>query len=417
MEKIFLINKHAIKVGGLYLVYKIFLDFVYLFWGSPIYGYMGFVRDISIVNLIISYLGLFAIILIIPKDNKRVSHLILQLHFIIMLIPLTSIYAMTKFSSKFMIMIFFSFALQVILIKNLPLLKLPKIKNAKSIFYLILAFLTFTTYFYLFRTQNINLVALDFTKIYGLRANRNISIEIFSYLITWQFRVINPIIIVLSYQKKIYRVFLVGIGLQFILYLMYPNKEVILSVGLILLCLFIAKKKYQFDSFFIMAISSITILGIAIYETFGSIMLFFLTGVRMQYLPAVTKFWHYDFFLTNEKLYYSEGIIGKILGLNYPYSVPSGFLIQGGFMGNANTGYLAYAYDNAGFLGMIIMTLLFVFVLKLVDSLVKNENNSVVFTLFAYPMFILNDSDLLTSLLTGGLFLLIGLMFVLKNIE
>lgn len=354
--------------------------------------------------------------MIIPKTSDKVSYMILQLHFFIMIIPLTSIYAMANLSIEFMMMIVICFGLQIYLIRILPLIKIKKIKNARIIITSILSFLTLLTYFYLLRTQNINIVAFDITSIYEIRSEQKISIGVMAYLITWQYRIINPVLLVISYLKRNYELSFIAIGLQVLLYLMYPHKEVFLSIGLVLMTLFIAKKHYRFDSFFIYFLSLCSIAFAGIYELFKNVLPFAVLPVRLLYVPALIKFQHYEFFLSNRKLYYSEGIIGKILGLNYPYSVSSGFVVSGGG-GNANTGYLAYAYDNAGFLGMIFMSLVFVFLLSLIDSLVKNENKNIVLALIVYPMVMLNDNDLLTSLLTGGVFLLIIILFVFNNIS
>lgn len=407
--------KHIYKIITYYLSYRVLLDIIYLFWASPIYSYMGLTIDVHYLKLFISYICLIAIIFLIPKKNNKVSNMILQLHFIIMVIPITTIYALSNRSSNFFFMIITCFIFQIFLIRTLPLFKIRKIKGAKLLFVVTTITLSFTTFFYLLTTQSINLSALDFSSIYDLRTKQNIASGVMNYLITWQYRVINPTIIVIAYKKKKNRIFSLFIGLQVLMYLMIPHKEVILSVGLILLILFISKRGYSFDSFFIKFISIISVTGVIIYELFGYLMAFGAGAIRLLYIPAIIKFWHYDFFSVNEKLFYSEGMIGKIFGIDYPYSVPSGFLMLNS--GNANTGYIAYAYDNAGFIGMIIMSILFALVLKLIDSLAKDDNKITIFALLIYPMIILNDGDLLTLLLTGGLFILIGLLFIIKDLD
>jgi hypothetical protein len=410
-----IIRKAHIKIMMLYIFFRIVIDVVYINWVSPTYGYMGLILEANIMKILISYIILLVFLWFIPKSENKISHIILQLHLIIMIIPLTSIYGLADQPTMFMLMILVSFLLQILLIRYLPYLKVKKIKNAKLFNLAILFSLTFMTYIYMIRTQSINLSAFDISTIYEIRSTRDI-LPVFSYLITWQFRVINPLIIVLSYVKRKYTLLILGIGLQILMYLMYPNKEIFLSIILILFCLFIMKKKYRFDTTFIRVLSIGMIISVMIFELFKNINFFFIS-VRLINLPAIIKFWHYEHFLVHDKIYYSEGMIGKILGLDYPYSLPSGYLIKDGFLGQANTGYLAYAYDNAGFIGMIAMSVLFVLILKLLDSIAINENNKIILTLFVYPMITLNDGDLLTLILTGGLFLLIFVLFLFKNFD
>lgn len=418
-QKFFQINKHIkhiLKITIFYVLYRIILDLMYVKWVNPIFGYTGFVYEIVIYKLIISYLVVFILIFLIPKTNNKVSFMILQLHFIIMIIPLSSVYALANLSTNFMVMVLFCFGMQIVLIRTLPQIKTKKIKNAKLIISFTMFLFSITTYLYLYRTQGIHLNAFDITQIYDIRSNKYISIGIMTYLITWQYRIINPVLLVISYIKKKYKLFVIVVIFQILLYLMYPHKEVFLSIGLILMALLIARKKYRFDSFFIQFILIASIVTIFLYEVFKNVVPFSVLPVRLIYVPALIKFQHYEFFLQNEKLYYSEGMIGTIFGLNYPYSVPSGFLVVGGTC-NANTGYLAYAYDNAGFLGMLIISLIFVFLLIIIDSFSIKKDKGIIFSLLIYPMIILNDGDLLTLLLTGGLFLLIIILFVFKDFD
>ncbi len=399
-----------------YFIYRVIIDFIYIKWVSPTFNYMELFTDIVSMKVVASYILMFFISLIIPKGNKKVSQIILQLHYIIMIIPLLSIYAMANLSTSFTLMVVACFSIQIILVKIMPQFRLKKIKNGKLILYIILGLMTGMTYIYLLNTQPINLEALNFTNIYDIRAEQYIPHLIMKYLIVWQYRIINPTILVFFYIRKNYKGLILIISLQVLLYLMYPHKEVILAIGLLLLSLFITEKKYTFDKCYVFLFSLLSIISTYLYAIFDYLIFFAIFPVRMLNIPAKIKFEHFNFFSTNDKLHYSEGMIGKILGLNYPYSVSSGVLInpRGG---NSNTGYIAYAYDNLGFTGMIIMSLIFVFILKLIDSLAVKENKGVIFTLFIYSIVILNDGDLLTMLLTGGLWLQILILFLYKNID
>lgn len=329
MQKKIVFKKHIYKVVLLYLVFRILMDIVYLYWVNPIYGYNGFLYEVHISNVSISYLFMIFLVLIIPKNNDRVSNTILQLHFIVMIIPLTSIYAMANLPTKFMIMVFICFVLQIYLVRLLPLIKLKKIKNANIIITVILSLSTIVTYFYLLSTQTINVSAFNISNIYEIRSEINF-FGVMSYLVVWQYRIINPVLLIISIMKKNYVMSFAAIGLQVLLYLMEPHKEVILSIGLILIILYLERKQFKLDSSFIKLLSLISMVSIGIYEIYRNVILFSLVPVRLLYIPALIKFQHYEFFLENQKLYYSEGLIGKLLGLNYPYSVPSGFVVSGG---------------------------------------------------------------------------------------
>ncbi|MCI3922715.1 hypothetical protein MO973_21005 [Paenibacillus sp. TRM 82003] len=262
--------------------------------------------------------------------------------------------------------------------------------------------------------QGIQLVSLNYTNIYEIRSETSIP-TVMGYLITWQYRIINPFFILIFYLKRKYAVSAAFVFIQFVLFFIYPHKEIIYCLAIIFLVLFIERKRYKFDLSLVGGLCLGIPFAAVIYYLFSKVF-FLATIVRLLYVPAIIKFQHYLFFSEADKLYYSEGIIGKLLGFDYPYPVASGYLV-GNPDNNDNTGYLAYAYDNAGFLGMIAISLIFIALLNLIDSLVKNENKTVIFSFLVYPMIMLNDGDLLTLLLTGGLFFFLILLFVYKDIS
>ncbi len=409
-----IITRQNIKTYFLYILYRIILDFLYVNWIHPLYINSGFVYDPNIYKLIVSYLIIIILLIIMPKSNLRVSYRILQLHLIIMIIPLSTLYALANLSTKFIFMVFICFSIQLMLIRVHYKLKVNEVKNANVIIAVIIICISIATYLYLFITQGIYFNAFNFNEIYEIRANTDVSSTIMNYLISWQYRIINPFIIVLSYFKKNYKIFFAGMFLQTFLYFMYPHKEVFMSIGLILLVLFTERNRIKFDEFIIKFLVIAAGISVIIYEGFKNMWPLAIVTVRLIYIPAILKFMHYNFFLINEKLFYSEGLIGKLFGIKYPYSVPSGFLVDNPNSNN-NAGYLAYAYDNAGLLGMIIMSVVFILFLLLIDSFSNENNVGIYFSLLVYPMIVLNDGDLLTSFLTGGLFLLIILMYLIKD--
>jgi len=101
----------------LYFIYRIGLDVVYVKWVNPLFGYTGFSLQFDTTQILISYLFFILIILIVPKKHNKVSDLVLQTHAIFMIIPLTSVYALSNYSTKFQSMAIISFLMQVILLR------------------------------------------------------------------------------------------------------------------------------------------------------------------------------------------------------------------------------------------------------------------------------------------------------------
>jgi hypothetical protein len=103
-----------------------------------------------------------------------------------------------------------------------------------------------------------------------------------------------------------------------------PFKEILLSVVLIIgLSLFLVKYNFLNSSLIALSVAIIGAVKIAIVSIIP------IVPTRLLFVPALIKFQHFEVFKNYlNKLYYSEGLIGKIFGINYPYSKASGFVVD-----------------------------------------------------------------------------------------
>lgn len=402
------ISEKDIKVIFLITLYKIILDLVYIFYISPIYNYApGYNLSVNMGKYFLSWLFFLVVVLVLPKTNTKVSYMVLQLHTLIMIIPMLTIYALTDKSSVFMIMFMTCFLFEVIAIKKTKFVfKLPTILKGRYIVVFLIILCTIVDYAYVINLNGIHWEALDFSTIYAIRANSVSPTGFLGYLLTWQYRILTPYIIVSSYLKRNKGTLIVFTGLQVLLYFVIPHKEIILS-AVLLISLIVLLEKLDFLKSGISAIILAIIGSVTLYVSKISIMAIAILPTRLLIEPSVIKFQHFEVFSKYlDKLYYSEGLIGRLLGIDYPYNQASGVVVHSFFsstISNSNTGYLAYAYDNMGVLGMVLITMLFIFIMIIIDSLSVNLNKNYVFSLIIYQMFMLNDGDLFTCLLSGGL--------------
>lgn len=413
-------KKKNIYIFVFILIYKLILDFLYIEFVYKIYSYSIFKLEFNLNKYFISFIWFIIIFYILPKDSKKPSFIFLQLHFIIMIMPMFTIYALANQSGFFMSLCSICFIIECLIIKVFPDLKIIKIKNSKKIVYGIIFFITGFVYFSMIRANGQpTLKALNFNKVYEIRSSVKYPL-LMGYMVQWQARIINPFLITTSYIKNNKKALFISILLQVLLYLITVQKSFLLIPLAIIIVLNIFKK---YD--FLIIGSFIAPLGIIsaflVYKFFNYIMIPSLFIRRFLFVPAQLKFFYYDFFSQHEFLYFSEGLFGKILGLNTPYGIKTANMIGGLYIGNyqtnANTGYLADAYANMGIFGMLVISLLFTFILILIDSLSKKNSKELVIGLCLYSVLSLNDGALLTTLLTGGLLLLIILLYLYSNDE
>lgn len=404
------------KVGIyiLFILYKIILDLTYMFVISPIYDYAYMILDFSLGKYLLSWLYLVLIAFLIPKGKEKISHLVLQLHAFIMIIPMLTIYALVDKQSDFMFAIMCCFIIEIIVInKNKLVIRMPRIVNSQFLIKLIIYSCTIITYVSIIYANGIHLDAINFSKIYSIRENEVVPFGFLGYLTSWQYRIFNPYMIVSSYLSNNKGTLKLFAFLQIVLYFITPRKEILFSVFLIIGVVFMLNKLSFFKS---------SLIGLSV-GILGTVSIFFVKisvipvslVTRLLIEPAIIKFQHFEVFSHYDKLFFSEGLIGKILSINYPFDLPSGVIVFRYFntgTSNSNTGYLANAFDNMGFLGMFIMTLVFILIMLIIDSLSVKLNKNYVFALVIYPMFLLNDGDLLTMLLTGGIGIFILILFL-----
>jgi hypothetical protein len=279
----------------------------------------------------------------------------------------------------------------------------------------ILLFATVTFLVFLTISYGItDLRAMNIQKVYEIRSERTYG-ALWGYLINWVPSTFLPCpMCVAVYYKKMWLVAL-SVFMQAYLYLFTGNKTVLFSIVLILLSYLFVHMKEIFTSLWLGALGFVSALSCAIYWLTGSIGLLQIIPVRLFSVPAVLSFHHYEFFSQNPKLHLSESIFGRILGIESPYSEFSTFLVSPWKGANANTGYLADAYDNGGFLMMIVFSILLGLILVLVDMISTSRTLPVFVAVFTYTMIILTDTPLLTTLLTGGLVLNIVILYLFKR--
>jgi len=209
------------------------------------------------------------------------------------------------------------------------------------------------------------------------------------------------------------------LGLQLLMYLSFGFKAFLFSIGVIIMCVLITKRG-KFEREVIIALSSLNIIAYILDYFNITDTLRRAIPYRMLFIPSQIQFQYYEFFKDIEKMHFADGIIGKILSIESPFSEPAPFVISRFFSynkvaSNSNTGLFSDAYSNGGFILMIIVAIMFAFILYVIDSVTYKLPLYVVVGSFSYMMFVLNDTSLQTTLLTGGMGLMIILLLLFNS--
>lgn len=412
------IKQRSIAVLIYLIIYKLMLDISYIGFVHKLFEYMGFYLDFNLIKYMVSFIIMISLYIAIPKNQEKPSTIILQLHYIMMIIPMFTIYAFMDESSLFLILIVSMFLLQSILLRILPNIKIIRIKESKKILYVLLGFITVVVYTTMIAINGMpSLAALNDSNVYLIRASISYPFAM-TYLVNWQAQVINPFLISIAYLEKKWRLLFFSIFLQFFLYLMTAHKTFLLiTIAIIFTMVIISKWDFLIMSSKTAALGTFSLF--IFYKITNLILIPSILLRRLLFVPAHIKFSYYDFFSKNEFMYFSLGVIGKVFNIKYPYDINIAYLIGEEYYNSpgtwVNVGYLADAYANMGVFGMFVISILFISILKLIDSLSLTVGKELTIGITLFSILSLNDGSLLTSLLTGGFLFLLCVLYLYSS--
>lgn len=297
-------------------------------------------------------------------------------------------------------------------------MKRVNVSPSKLMYILLIYTLIIYVYIYVYVSKP-KIDVLFFKGVYEKRGEIVIK-GIFNYLIIWQGYVINTYNFVYSYINKKYFMAIFILLIQLLLYLMIPHKTFLFELIIVYISIKLFEKKQYVRLIFILLALGLTVINI-ITEMSTNIILASLFIRRSFFLPALLNNIYFDYIKKGgELLFYSEGLIGKILNLSYPYDVSFPKYIGANYFSApqmaANTGLFADAYVNLGSVGMFIISIILGVFFKLLDTF-KNKKKIILFGMYSFIIMNLVNGSLLTWFLTGGGILPVLLLFFIKDNE
>lgn len=287
----------------------------------------------------------------------------------------------------------------------------PRINKSQGLIVLTLIVLIGTVPFLIVLGPYINLKNLLLMDIYETRRvmDNNMN-SFFAYLYSPFTKIIIPLIIIISIEKKRWIFTIIGVLLLLLFFLFGGHKTVYLGLGFLILF-------YKFDYktiILIVAKFSILLALVAmILAFFDYDMLWILIFRRVHFVPALLDICYFDLF-QNNYLYWSEGILKKFT--NSPYDVNHVRVIGEIYFRNpkmaANNGLISDGFLNFGTIGVFIH----VFLICLYFFIINNLNiKSKYFGLYLLVILSFISSALTTVLLTHGAIVLMFISIFILN--
>lgn len=415
---------HTALFWALCILYKFALDALYIWTASPLYAYAGLVYQPSSSKYILSavlYLILFAAL---PKAEHRIPSFLLHIQFLFTVAPLLSFYALSDGSTRYILMVFCCILLQAFLVRRAGKgnRKPIYIKGVQNYVTVALGVLTiFTIAIPIIYNGFAGLKAFDFQYIYTMRENASYPPG-FDYILYWVMSTILPLACLIFLHRRDYRLFALCVALQVLLYMETGTKFTLFILIPVIAVYLLAKTNHPLKLIyagFILLCIGIVFLYQLDKTASGTLGIFSgsLIAVRAIFHPADNKFNYYEYFSTHPKVFFSDGQVGKMFSLTYPYAGSIGqvsYAAGGGefLSANMNTGYLGEAYAQMGFPGMLLMAALLGLIVRALGIYHTKAHFCIISGLFSVYFIILNDGALFTTLFTGGMLLAFLLVFI-----
>jgi hypothetical protein len=418
---LFKIKKEILKDFFILILFKAVLDLSYIIFVNKLYAYSGFYLHLNFYKLIESWMLLWFVFIFLPHQQEKISAIGLQLLFLLMIVPILSLYGLLNGPRIYVYFIILSFSLTIVCTKIFPSIKITKIKGSGLFLFLLLTLFIAFIYIYIIHIRGIpNLKALNLYKVYEIRKEAPHGVFLMGYLVVWLANVLNCFYIGFAWYRRKYILLSFFLFLQFFLYLIMAHKYYLFGPILLLFFLYFLKKK-NFLRFSMLGLIGIILASLFLHKFNITSLPGALFVRRTLFVPAQISFQYYDYFSNNEKMYLSHSKVG--LGLhenpyasyNLPYAKFMGLMYNNNPNRNLNTGYMGDAYMNFGYSGMLIFSFILAIGFILADIFSRNTSIFVTMGAMIIPISNLVNGALFTNMLTGGFMLSLLVILLYDN--
>jgi len=410
------IYKSSITFFIVSVFYKLLLEAAYVLFVNDRYAYAGFKLDVQTTYYITSFIFCLFAIWVTPKSIKSPSAFFMHVMLFSWLIPFFSFSGLTASPLKYqayMLMSFFLIAMMIRTRFSFPYLKL----NTNYIWGIAIILVAIVTANFL-QPSSLQYMNFDIRKVYDFRdlAGEVTNQGLFSYLNKWAFKLLGPLLIVLSLYKKNYILVTALVGLHLFWFSVSGHKSVLFYPFVsIFIYLIYNSSVWEKIGIIPIALSIVVSISLWIYLVFDYGFIASLFVRRVFFVPVSLAFEYYRFFDDTGFLFWSYK---TPLLASYPYDVTPARVI-GAHLGNpetnANNSFFSTGYMNAGLAGMLIYSFLFSIILTVLDKLYRSGVPMwAVVGITINPIHsIIKSADLITGIVTHGLGLTIVFLYLL----
>lgn len=403
IKRLYLINqkknrKEIIKSVLLTLTYVLLANIFYPEVNSVVNYMWKLTLNFNYYEFVINSLLIILIYICIPT-KEDIAYFTFSIVLLFIYIPITVLINYTNFGLQYSFLFFGSFLISLITYKflnKLPLI-LPQKKISIKLISNVLVFYSLLLGLYVvIKFDILGGISFVFNNVYDIRGN--VSYEgIEAYLIRGYISLISPLLIGFGVYYKKFFLILLAVIVNVLLFVTFAMKiyflYLILAIGLSFSFMYFKKiSKIMFPLYALLVILLSKSIGVIIYPYVD----------RFLYLPALLNILHFDFFSSNPYNFFYGSRIGTLFQIQN-YIFPMGYIIDSNYFGggmNANTGYIATAFGELGYIGVFIASILFGFIVRII-SIGSRKNKFIGFSAGTLYVFELMNASIFSLFLTN----------------
>lgn len=401
----------------LFVIYKVILDYTYVYIQSDLFAYSGYDKVISNERIITGWVVFLFMTYLICRWRNSIYSLFLYVMHLMTLVPFIVFYQYFVECQLWMVL-----AQCFCLVFMMCIFKLPqggavhvshKVKSDRIDFgnrsfqIVLVASLLFYFIASFFHFGIPTLESMLFANVYETRAEADLPL-LFVLFQNLFCKILLPFCMLWYAKNKHWALMGLCLAVQIYTYAITGLKTYLFIPFVLLAIMFV--KKINLERIALIGLILITILVDSLYFNGQDTIWYALVGNRLFFFAARIKYSYFDYFSNHDFAYFSQSSIAQIFGIKSNYSTNIPNMIGETYFDKpqmwTNTGFIADAYSNMGYLGIVLMAIILAIVLRYANIVIKDipsPYNMMVEAIFLIFFITLNDGAVISVLFSGGM--------------
>ena len=412
------------------IIYRIFLDVIYVNYVNPVWQYYHFNLDFNYGYTIISYFLTFLMsISVAPLIRRRkLSDITLLLLIVMYYIPYTSLFSLCSHDVEYMVFVTVYFLIMIVAnfvvnTRELPTLKIGNVNFSDSKIFMLLIILLGVIIIAISGIYTGFRISFDLSDYYEYRAEaREYAMpEVLRYLYSWSQVGLNVgLVFSLTRKKKALSIYIILCNIFAFSFSGKKSMLFILILTIIISFFYNENRHLRKIPLYFLGVSGAAIVEMVIRGKDVFIAKHFIR--RLLFIPPLMGTLFYDYFSVREKDYLRSSVLRRFgfvspYGEKIPRLIGSVYFpnVGGALAMNANTGLCGDAFSNFGFWALLFVPVVIILTFKIIEMCVGSYDKKMIMVISILTAYTFINVAYFTTLLTDGFIFLCILMIFLNS--